>query len=173
MPYDVRRNYRGKPGYSVVGPDGSVRGTHSSRQEAVSQQRALYAAEENSKKDISKAEHNLYEQLSPAEKEFHDSLVSIAEKYGPLDKFEETGIWVGYESAEQNDNKDIGVICGNCSLHYEMENGGIGCMILSYQIEEQGKCRLAVIPPGYVNSEGEMDSSDEMITRSFWGGRFA
>ena len=172
MPYDVRRNYRGKSGYSVVSPDGSVRGTHSTRQEALSQQRALYAAEENSKKDISKAEHDLYEQLSPAEKEFHDSLVSIAEKYGPLDKFEETGIWVGYESAEQNDNKDIGVICGNCSLHYEMDGGGIGCKILSYQIEEKGKCRLAAIPPGYVNSEDGSEPTDDMI-KSFWGGRFA
>ena len=24
MPYDIRRNYRGKSGYSVVGPDGTV-----------------------------------------------------------------------------------------------------------------------------------------------------
>lgn len=50
MPYDVRRNYRGKSGYSVVGPDGTVRGTHRTRREAEDQQRALYAAESSTKK---------------------------------------------------------------------------------------------------------------------------
>lgn len=163
MPYDIRQNYRGKSGYSVVGPDGTVRGTHRTRGEAVNQQRALYAAESNSKKDISKAEHNLYEELSAAEKEFHDSLVTIADNYGPLDA-EETGIWIGYESAADNEDASIGVMCGNCSLHYEKENGSLGCMILSYEIEEMGKCRLAVIPPGYVNSSPVM--------KNFWGGKF-
>jgi hypothetical protein len=160
MPYDIRQNYRGKSGYSVVSPDGSVRGTHSTRQEAVSQQRALYAAEQNSKKEVKKMEHNLYEELPPAEKKFHDSLVSIAKEYGPLDS-EETGIWIGYESAAQNADAAIGVMCGNCSLHYEADDGTIGCMILSYAIEEGGKCRLAAIPPGYINT-----------SKSVWGGRF-
>lgn len=161
MPYDIRQNYRGKSGYSVVGPDGTVRGTHSSRRAAVEQQRALYAAEARSKKSLNKMEDNLYQQLSEPEKEFHDSLVEIAEEYGPLDA-EETGIWIGYESAAQNMDASIGVMCGNCSLHYEADNGELGCMILSYKIEAGGKCRLAVIPPGYVN-----------VNKNIWGGRFA
>ena len=161
MPYDIRQNYRGKSGYSVVSPDGTVRGTHRTRREAVDQQRALYAAESQSKKDIAKAEHNLYEQLSAPEKEFHDSLVELAEKYGPLDA-EKTGIWIGYEPASQNADASIGVMCGNCSLHFEKEGGGLGCIILSYEIEAMGKCRLAVIPPGYVN-----------VNKNIWGGRFA
>ena len=141
MPYDIRQNYRGKSGYSVVSPDGSIRGTHSSRRAAVQQQRALYAAESQSKK-IMKME-DLYEQLSEPEKEFHDSLVTLAEKYGPLDD-ESTGIWIGYEPPEQN-----------------KDDGGLGCKILSYEIQEMGKCRLAAIPPGYVN-----------VNKSLWGGRF-
>jgi hypothetical protein len=52
MPYDIRQNYRGKPGYSVVGPDGSVRGTHSSREAAERQRRSIYAAEPEAKKNI-------------------------------------------------------------------------------------------------------------------------
>ena len=159
MPYDIRQNYRGKSGYSVISEDGTVRGTHRTRREALDQQRALYAAEAQSKKNISKAEHNLYDQLSAAEKQLHDSLVSIADDYGPLDA-EETGIWIGYESGSQNEDAAIGVKCGNCSLHYETENGQLGCMILSYQIEDMGKCRLAVIPPGYVN-----------LNKNLWGGR--
>lgn len=50
MPYDIRRNYRGKSGYSVVGEDGKVHGTHPSKAKAIMQQRALYAAEAQTKK---------------------------------------------------------------------------------------------------------------------------
>lgn len=158
MPYDIRQNYRGKSGYSVVSPDGTVRGTHSSRRAAIEQQRALYAAEAKSKK-MTKMEE-LYDQLSEPEKEFHNSLVALAEKYGPLDN-ESTGIWIGYEPPTQNKESSIGVMCGNCSLHYEKEDGRLGCKILSYEIQEMGKCRLAAIPPGYVNAN-----------KSVWGGRF-
>lgn len=158
MPYDIRQNYRGKPGYSVVSPSGRVHGTHPSRRAAIQQQRALYAAEAQSKK-MTKAE-GLYEQLSEPEKEFHDSLVSIAEKYGPLNN-EDTGIWIGYEPPAQNGEASIGVMCGNCSLHYEKEEGGIACKIISLQIQEMGKCRLAAIPPGYVTAN-----------KTVWGGRF-
>ena len=35
------------------------------------------------------------------EKEFHDSLVNLAEKYGPLDD-ESTGIWIGYGGGTDN-----------------------------------------------------------------------
>jgi len=52
MPYDIRQNYRGKSGYSVVGPDGTIRGTHKTKREAIEQQRALYAAENETKKDF-------------------------------------------------------------------------------------------------------------------------
>jgi hypothetical protein len=49
MPYDIKRNYGGCKGYAVVGP-GGTKGCHPSRKEAIDQQRALYAAEGNSKK---------------------------------------------------------------------------------------------------------------------------
>jgi len=50
MPYDIVRNGPGcKGGYAVVGPSGAI-GCHQSRTSAVNQQRALYAAESNSKK---------------------------------------------------------------------------------------------------------------------------
>jgi hypothetical protein len=53
MPYDIKRNYGGCKGYAVVGPSGT-KGCHPSRKEAIEQQRALYAAEADSKK----MEHN-------------------------------------------------------------------------------------------------------------------
>lgn len=50
MPYDIRSNYGGCSGYAVVGPDGSVRGCHSTRNEARQQQAALYAVEDDQQK---------------------------------------------------------------------------------------------------------------------------
>jgi hypothetical protein len=49
MPYDIKRNYGGCKGYAVVGPSGA-KGCHPSRKKAIEQQRALYAAESESKK---------------------------------------------------------------------------------------------------------------------------
>ena len=49
MPYDIRRNYGKCKGYSVVGASGT-HGCHPTRAAAIQQQRALYAAEAQSKK---------------------------------------------------------------------------------------------------------------------------
>ena len=154
MPYDIRRNYGGCKGYAVVGPSG-IHGCHTTRASATDQQRALYAAENQSK--AVKADQwegePLYNMLSEDEKAFADSLLKLAEELGPLDQSE--GIWIGYEDGSMNENASIGVKCGNCALHKSAN----GCAIISQQIEENGACRLAVIPDGYVNSDG--DSMDE------------
>ena len=154
MPYDIKRNYGGCRGYAVVGPSG-IHGCHTTRASAIGQQRALYAAE-NAEKTTKSAEWEgepLYNMLSEDEKAFADSLLKLAEEVGPLDQSE--GIWIGYEGASENENSSIGVKCGNCALH----KSSIACAIISQQIEEEGACRLAVIPDGYVNSDG--DSMDE------------
>lgn len=49
MPYDIKRNYGGCEGYAVVGP-GGAKGCHPSRKKAIEQQKALYAAEADTKK---------------------------------------------------------------------------------------------------------------------------
>jgi hypothetical protein len=46
VPYDIKQKYRDCSGYAVVGPDGSVRGCHSTRQSAESQRAALYSVED-------------------------------------------------------------------------------------------------------------------------------
>lgn len=94
--------------------------------------------------------------LSPAEKEFADSLLSIAAKYGKLADGDENGIWVGYEGPEENDDAAIGVKCSNCYLH-ESE---VVCKIAKVVIHPEGKCRLAVIPPGMVSMNDD-DSKDD------------
>jgi len=167
MPYDIIRNGPGcNGGYAVVGPSGA-HGCHKTRSSAIQQQRALYAAEADSKKVI-KAEQwegkPLYDQLSDAEQMLADSLLKLATEAGPLDKAE--GIWVGYENGENNDNAEIGVKCGNCALH----KSSIACSILEMPIEENGACRFAVIPDGYVtvgsDVQDDMDNQDYELDMS-------
>ena len=55
--------------------------------------------------------------VPPAEREFADALIGIANKYGKLANDDGNGIWVGYVSPEENDNLSIGVKCGNCVLY--------------------------------------------------------
>jgi hypothetical protein len=90
--------------------------------------------------------------LTPDEKALHDALVSIANQYGKFNE-DSTGIWAGYESAEENEDKEIGVKCSNCALYM----GGVECEILAFEVEAEGKCRFAVIPDGYVNISGDMN----------------
>jgi len=89
---------------------------------------------------------SLYDMLNQPEKDFHDALVGIANKYGSIDQ-NSSGIWVGYVSAAENDKASIGVMCGNCSMY--KQDGG--CMILSYKVEPKAVCRLAAIPDKLVN----------------------
>ena len=155
MPWDIRTGVSGCSGYAVVDDKGKTVGCHTSRSRALAQQRALYASGEY--KTVKKQSDELYESLTPEEKAFHDALLAIAEEYGPFD-LGTSSIWVGYESADDNEDADIGVKCGNCSF-YMIENSG--CMLLSYQVEENGKCRLAAIPDDLVNPEMDSDDMDD------------
>jgi hypothetical protein len=107
----------------------------------------------------------LYDELTPEEKAFHDALVSIAEQYGPFDQGT-SSIWVGYESPAENSDASIGVKCANCALHREADDGQMACAILSYLVQPEAKCRLAAIPDGYVNASNDDDMD------KFWKGMF-
>lgn len=98
----------------------------------------------------------LYDMLSEDEKAFADSLLKLSEEIGPLDQSE--GIWIGYEDGSTNENASIGVKCGNCALH----KSSVACAIISLKIEEEGACRLAVIPDGYVDGS-KMSIGDEFM----------
>lgn len=181
MPWEIRRNYGGCAGYAVVKlPDGSVAGCHSTRSGARAQMGALYASEPEAaskevitnritpnkypqyigpKKKKMKKQADLYDMLNPEEQAYHDALVDIVQEFGYFDQ-EASSVWVGYEDASDNEDAQIGVKCGNCSFHYEKSNGALGCMIVSFEVEENGKCRLAAIPDGLVTPEMDDDMSD-------------
>jgi hypothetical protein len=117
---------------------------------------------------------NLYDQLAPVEKAYHDALLSVVDNFGPFDKGSGS-VWVGYEDGANNDNASIGVKCGNCSFHVEIEGSSeLGCKILSFNVESNGLCRLAAIPDGLVNAENESTPDNEGMDDmdKFWNGSF-
>lgn len=95
--------------------------------------------------------------VAPAEREFANSLLAIAKKYGKLSNNDGNGIWVGYVPESENENYEIGVRCENCILH---ESKSV-CKIIKQRIEPGGYCRLAAIPDGVVGSSQDDEDSDE------------
>ena len=95
--------------------------------------------------------------VAPAEREFANSLLAIAKKYGKLSNNDGNGIWVGYVPESENENYEIGVRCENCILH---ESKSV-CKIIKQRIEPGGYCRLAAIPDGIVGSSQDDEDSDE------------
>jgi len=156
MPYDIKENYMDCNGYAVVGPDGSIKGCHISREKAQAQQAALYSVEEK----VAKA----YSMLDPSEKAFHDALASVAAKYGKFSN--ETPVYAGYEPAVENENILKGIVCGNCSF---WQGDGV-CQIVAGEIEYNGYCRLAAIPSELVNADApEVEVEEEEMDKQYNG----
>jgi starvation-inducible DNA-binding protein len=84
------------------------------------------------------------------EQDLAKALLEIAEKHGKFNE-DRTGIWAGYTPADENEYKEIGVKCINCVLY---EGPGV-CKIIAQPVEDEGKCRFAVIPDGVVKVEDE------------------
>ena len=84
--------------------------------------------------------------LVPEESDLANALIEIAEKYGKFNE-DATGIWAGYTPAAENEYKGIGVKCSSCVLYV----GNGSCRIIETQVEDEGKCRFAVIPDGVVD----------------------
>ena len=105
---------------------------------------------------VSEKVNKVAEGLAEPEAALADALAMVAERFGPFDQ-EDTGIWVEYESAEENEEKSIGVHCHNCALYV----GEGQCKILSQKVEDYGKCRFALIPDGLVNPEMEEEEDEE------------
>ncbi|CAB4135780.1 hypothetical protein UFOVP573_142 [uncultured Caudovirales phage] len=125
-----------------------------------------YGSKKKKKKFISdEFISKIAEDLAEEEAMLAEALVVIARMHGKFNE-DETGIWAGYDSPEENDVKDIGVKCSNCVLY---EGNGI-CKIIAQKVEDEGKCRFAIIPDGVVqvesadlNNGDNMDDGEEMI----------
>ena len=110
---------------------------------------------------VSKSEEIIFnkvaDDLDEQEAVLADMLIAITRIYGKFNE-DETGVWAGYDSPEENDVADIGVKCGNCVLY---EGNGV-CKIIEQKVEHEGKCRFAVIPDGIVEVEEDEYEEDDM-----------
>jgi HK97 family phage prohead protease len=159
-PYRISRNLEACSGYAVVKQGESTPvpgGCHETLAEARRHLAALSIAEgEKSLEGKSIGHNRLHPDLTGDEQALHDALVRIAEVYGKFDE-DGSGIWAGYESAAENEDKEIGVKCANCTLYMGEGN----CAIIKQKVEEEGKCRFAVIPDGVVQWS-QMKSFEEL-----------
>ena len=97
------------------------------------------------------------EELVPEESDLAQLLLDVVEKHGKFDD-DNTGVWAGYTSAEENaENAAIGVKCGNC-VFWEAPNG---CKIIVAETEEGGLCRFAVLPDGTVTAAAELEKDED------------
>lgn len=99
--------------------------------------------------------------IVPEEQELADALIEITRKYGKFNS-DDTGVWAGYESAEENENKEVGVMCGNCILY----EGGSVCKIIDAEVEPGGYCRFALIPDGIVTARKEETTASNSHSHS-------
>jgi hypothetical protein len=101
-------------------------------------------------KKLKEVDQELYSQVSGDEKALVDAMLGVVERFG---KFQSEGssINAGYDNAQNNPNLDIGVKCGNCVFHVMTETS-IECSAVEQEIEEDGACRFAAIPPGLVSA---------------------
>jgi hypothetical protein len=108
-------------------------------------------------KKLKEVSSDLYEQLEGDEKALVDAMISINEEYGKFGS-EGSSVYISYKGPEENEDKEIGVKCGNCVFHYQVESG-IACSAIDAEIEDGGICRLSMIPPGYVNAPEPMEEA--------------
>ena len=165
MPYYITKNHPDcKSGWAVVKSDYESIGCHRTKSKAIDQMVAVSRAEgiepggthprdarktENMKR-LKEFSQDLYAQVEGDEKAVVDALLAVVEEFG---KFQSEGstINAGYDNAENNPNLEIGVKCGNCVFH-RGEGEDIECSAVEQDIEEDGACRFAMIPPGLVNA---------------------
>ena len=89
--------------------------------------------------------------LVPEEQDLANLLLEVVKEHGKFND-DNTGVWAGYTSAEENaENAAIGVKCGNC-VFWEAPNG---CKIIVAETEEGGLCRFAVLPDGAVTASAD------------------
>lgn len=100
----------------------------------------------------------LYSQIEGDEKALADAMLAIVEDSGKFGS-EGSTVFPNYTPAAQNMDAAIGVKCGNCVFHM-MSEDGIECSAIDQDIEENGVCRLATIPPGLVRTSEALREAD-------------
>lgn len=106
---------------------------------------------------VKEVSQDLYVQLEGDEKALVDAMISINQQYGRFGS-EGSSVYISYKGPSENEDKSIGVKCGNCVFHYEAEDG-IACSAIEAEIQDGGICRLSMIPPGLVDAPEPMNEA--------------
>ncbi len=163
MPYYITKNHpECKSGWATVKQNYEIVGCHKTKKSAIDQMVAISIADKiepggthprdtrkESVKKVKEVTDALYQQVSGDEKALVDAMLDVVQQFGKFGS-EGSSVFPNYIPASQNVDKAIGVKCGNCVFH-EMTESGIACSAVEAQIEEDGLCRLSMIPPGLVN----------------------
>lgn len=162
MPYYITKEHpECRSGWAVVKGDFEIISCQRTKKAATDQMVAMSLAEEiepggeyqrrnQEAKRITEFSRDLYTQLEGDEKALVDAMLGVVQEYGKFGS-ESSKVFVNYTPASENMDKEIGVKCGNCVFH-SRENGEFGCSAVDADIEEDGLCRLSMIPPGLVNA---------------------
>lgn len=164
MPYYITKNHPNcKSGWATVNSAYELKGCHKTKSEAIAQMVAISQAEDmepggthprdkkrESVKVLKEFSQDLYGQIEGDEKAMVDAMLAVVEEYGKLGS-EGSTVFPNYTAADQNQDKEIGVKCGNCVFH-QGEGEDIECSAIDQDIEEDGICRFSMIPPGLVNA---------------------
>ncbi len=170
MPYYIRKGAPGCAGWSTTDASGKVITCHKSKRDAIQHMVAISintdeepggtwgVKRESIPIRVKEFDKSLYEQTYGDERALIDAMLDVVQKFG---KFQSEGSSVnaGYDSPDDNDNLEIGVKCGNCVFHMMTETG-IACSAIEQEIEENGACRFAAIPPGLVNTGEDSEDSE-------------
>ena len=170
MPYYITKEHpECKSGWAVVKSGFEIVNCQRTKKAAVDQMVALSLAEEiepggeyprrSEAKRLKEFSQNLYSQLEGDEKALVDAMLGVVQEYGKFGS-ESSSVFVNYTPAAENMDKEIGVKCGNCVFHIR-EDDGFDCSAVSAEIEEDGLCRLSMIPPGLVNAPSTMQEADK------------
>jgi hypothetical protein len=163
VPYYITKNHPDcKSGWAVVKADYESIACHRTKAKAIAQMVAVSNAEgiepggthprdtrKESMKKLKEVTDSLYQQVEGDEKALVDAMLGVVGEFGKFGA-EGSNVFVNYFTPDENVDKEIGVKCGNCVFH-QMTDEGIECSAVAGEIEEEGVCRLSMIPPGLVN----------------------
>ena len=95
----------------------------------------------DSPEDESSDVDNPHNKLTDRQKMMYENYETCVETHGKFDQSSKAN-GAHYAPAEANPFKEEGLVCGNCVFFL----GGGGCELVAGQIENEGICKLWIIP---------------------------
>lgn len=123
--------------------------------------------------DPTEDELSEWESLNERQQEMAEDTAESVMKFGMF-KQDSSADGAHYFDGSKNPFKATGVMCKNCIFYNEDNNQ---CIVVEGNIEEEGLCKLWVIPEDELNETPEQETQEdtnesETVSKSLWGGSF-